>query len=54
MISLFYRRVEPAFAELQQNVRVEQIQHPYERFSRGEDDKLFHSFKKRTEGLKRS
>lgn len=52
LITQFYSRVRPAFLELQKHVEVEDICHPYEKFSRGSKDKLFHSFKKRTEGMK--
>lgn len=52
LITQFFSRVGPAFLELQKHVKVEDIRHPYEKFSRGSNDKLFHSFKKRTEGMK--
>lgn len=52
LIANFYSPVKAGFQKLQKHVKVEEIQHPYERFSRGPEDKLFHSFKKRTEGMK--
>ena len=49
-ISKFYNDVRPFFDDWQSVVQIKEKQHPYQKFAR-ENDKLFSSFKRRTENL---
>ena len=50
-IATFYNSVMPFYNHWKNEIEIEERKHPYDKFARNGNDRLYHSFKKRTEQL---